>query len=286
MLRKLLDSGIGDAITVFCNTGKERLETLDFVHEVETRWGVPIVWLEYHRVPAEQIPSGVFPTSRRNLNLEKSKSKGETTHWFKQVDYLKASRNGEPFDEMLSWSSALPNVTSRICSTQLKLRTAMRFLFSNGVKEYGPHIGIRKDESHRATEILASCDSFEYPTFPLVEMGISESHVMDFWRKNDFDLRLQSYEGNCDLCFLKAKWKRMRLMIENPGMAEWWKNWEKNKITDTPNGRTFRLGETYSDVEQQALNENSQQQFCFVSQKDQDIPCSCAERAFGPEDDE
>lgn len=279
----MLDSG-QPFITCFCNTGKERLQTLDFVHEVETRWKVPIVWLEYHRVPAVFIPSGVFPTERRNQNLANSAKNGEHVHWFRKVNYDTASRNGGPFDELLYWASVLPNVTSRICSTQLKLRTAMRYLFSIGIHQYSPVIGIRKDEEHRATQILATCDSFEHPDFPLITAGITESEVQRFWKGNSFDLNLKSYEGNCDLCFLKAKWKRKLLILENPGMADWWKNWELKKA-GLQNGRYFRLGESYADIEAQALDENRQQDLCFTTEKDQDIPCSCAERAFGPEEE-
>lgn len=36
-----------DVIVTFANTGKEREETLRFVHDCGTHWNVPIVWLEY-----------------------------------------------------------------------------------------------------------------------------------------------------------------------------------------------------------------------------------------------
>lgn len=289
MLRRLLDCEDlhdGKWIVVFCNTGKERLETFHFVHEVETRWSVPVVWLEYHRTEAFNIPANVFPTERRNLNLAKAAASGETTHWFRQVNYKTASRNGEPFDELLEWMTVLPNVVSRGCSMQLKIRTAMRYIFSLGFKEYAPIIGIRKDEENRATQILASCDSFEHPRFPLIEMGVDESQVLDFWRHNEFDLKLKSYEGNCDLCFLKAKWKRILLAKDNPGMIDWWKNWERKKAHGTGNGKYFRLGEPYADIEWIANNKPEQPELCFVgSRSDDDIPCSCAERAFGDEDE-
>lgn len=292
MLRKLLDSGelkpnTPEWIIAFCNTGKERNETLDFVHEVETRWSVPVVWLEYHRVLASSIRPGIFPTERRNKNLAKASEKGETTHWFKQVDYHTASRNGEPFDELLEWMTVLPNVVSRGCSMQLKIRTAMRYLFSLGVKQYAPIIGIRKDEEQRSTQILANCDAFEHPRFPLIEARATELNVTQYWSANDFDLRLKSYEGNCDLCFLKAKWKRILLIQEHPEMPRWWKDWEtkKNVSDQCGNGKYFRLGEPYAEIERLAHSEPEQSEFCFIS-KSGDIPCSCAERGFGSNDEE
>ena len=50
MLRNILDAYGGalpsHIIAVFANTGKEFEQTLDFVHECETRWDAPIIWLE------------------------------------------------------------------------------------------------------------------------------------------------------------------------------------------------------------------------------------------------
>lgn len=289
MLRRLIDEEIkswDDWMVIFCNTGKERNETLDFVHEVETRWNVPVVWLEYHRVLASSIPAGIFPTDKRNQNLAKAAEAGETTHWFNRVDYATASRNGEPFDELLRIVSALPNVTGRSCSAQLKIRTAFRFMFFEGYKEFQNIIGIRKDEEHRAIEIKASSPKFAYPRFPLVEWGLSVVDVNQFWKRNDFDLLLDSYEGNCDLCFLKAKWKRLRIITEHPELLYWWKAWEANHPCNAVSGRgnMFRDGEPYALLEQIVQNQKLQSEFCFVSGKDQDIPCSCAERAFGGED--
>lgn len=287
MLRRLLDHGpLYGWHLIFCNTGKERSETLDFVHEVETRWDVLITWLEYHRVPARDIKPGVFPTEKRNQNLAKAAELGETTHWFREVNYKTASRNGEPFDELLEWASVLPNVVSRICSTQLKLRTAARYLFSCGVREYAPIIGIRKDEEHRSIQILASCESFEHPEFPLCKWGVSEREVNEFWKSQPFDLGLKQYEGNCDLCFLKAKWKRLLLVKENPGMIRWWSDWETRKNTGKmADGKYFRIGEPYADLERLVEQEKDQSEFCFVGGMDKDIPCSCAEKAFGGDED-
>jgi 3'-phosphoadenosine 5'-phosphosulfate sulfotransferase (PAPS reductase)/FAD synthetase len=269
-------------ITCFCNTGKERIETLEFVHQVETRWEVPVTWLEYERCAARSIPDGIFPTARRNQNLQKAKDADQTTHWFQEVDYTSASRRGEPFDKLLEWMGPLPNVVSRACSMQLKIRTAMRYLFFRGFKEYASHIGIRHDESMRSIQILAHCDPFEHPTFPLIEERVSEMDVLDFWKTNDFDLQLESYEGNCDLCFLKAKWKRVRLVRENPTLVHWWKDWEKKKKDRNARaGSVFRQGESYTDIEQIAQGPTQ----TTFDLNDYDIPCSCAEKGFAPDEE-
>jgi len=284
MLRRQLDTTPNyreDWLTIFCNTGKEFPQTLDFVHEMETRWQVPIVWLEYHRVPACSIPAGIFPTPRRNLNLAKAAARGESVHWFQIVNYGTASRDGKPFDELLNWMSVLPNVVSRGCSIQLKIRTAMRYLFSIGLKGYKSNIGIRMDEAHRATQILANCDTFEQPEFPLIRDGVTEREVLDFWSKNDFDLQLKSYQGNCDLCFLKAKWKRVLLAQENPGMTKWWKDWEAKKArSSNGNGINFRLNEPYDLIDRLAVEPTENIKRAIALAKEPDIACTCAEKAF------
>lgn len=41
-----------------------------------------------------------------------------------------------------------------------------------------------------------------------------------------FDLGLRSYEGNCDLCFLKSRAKLEAIIRENPGIERWWSDQE------------------------------------------------------------
>jgi 3'-phosphoadenosine 5'-phosphosulfate sulfotransferase (PAPS reductase)/FAD synthetase len=285
MLRRVLDDPSYDPKPpcIFCNTGKEMPQTLDFVRDMEEKWGIVVTWLEYCRVPAPQIPKGVFPTKRRNDNLERAVQNGEKYHWFKEVTHRTASRNGTPFNDLLEWSSVLPNPTGRICSVQLKMRTAFRYLCSLGVSQYEPLIGIRKDEDHRAIQIQSSADIFETPRFPLVEWNVCVDEVNSFWKNNDFDLQLDSMYGNCDLCFLKAKWKRLKLIRENPTMAEWWKGWENKKSKTAKNGGgVFRLGQSYSDLQDIALGP---QQIDLFSNNDHDIACSCAEKGFSSEED-
>ncbi len=47
MLRRILDTGLRpDVHVLFADTGKERLETYDFVRQCAQRWDVPIAWVE------------------------------------------------------------------------------------------------------------------------------------------------------------------------------------------------------------------------------------------------
>lgn len=271
-------------IVAFENTGKERDETLDFVHAVEMNWEIPIVWLEYCRYPASLIPSDIFPTERRITNHKKLQAARKATHWFNIVDYQSADRTGSPFDDFLSISSALPTAVGRGCSAQLKIRTCIRYCFSIGLHDFDSYIGIRNDESHRAIQIKATCENFLHPKFPLIDNNIIKSDVENFWLKQPFTLQLKNYEGNCDLCFLKSDWKRRAIMRAAPQRAYWWIKKEKDFTKQARVGTkiTFRNNETYEDVLADALQPELDLRFL----NNEDIPCSCAERGFEKESNE
>lgn len=281
MLRLLLDEVRDFAhrfVILFCNTGKERDETLDFVREIQERWGVDVVWLEYTRVPAVEIDPMIYPHPRSQKTIREQQEKGLTTHWFKVVDFATARRSGTlgtPFDELLGWASVLPNVQARFCTVQMKVRTMMRYMFSRGVYEWVDHIGIRADEAHRALEIKANAPKYRPCVFPLIERGISEADVMEFWRGQPFDLHLQPHEGNCDLCFLKAKHKRLKLMRDNPSMADWWIEQERAFAGKASgDGRFFRVGQPYEKLLRKSVG------FIHEEQGDLDIPCGCGDKGF------
>jgi 3'-phosphoadenosine 5'-phosphosulfate sulfotransferase (PAPS reductase)/FAD synthetase len=76
-----------DVVVAFANTGKEREETLRFVHECGSRWAVKVHWLEWRDDPAS----------------------------FEVVGFNSASRDGEPFAEMIRQKAAPPE--RRECAT-------------------------------------------------------------------------------------------------------------------------------------------------------------------------
>lgn len=242
---------------IFCNTGKEREETLDFVERCSQRWSVPITWLEYRWEPGR--------------------------HYFVEVDYATASRNGEPFEMVIQARSFLPNPIMRFCTAEMKIRTTNRYLHSIGWTEYTNAIGFRSDEPNRVAKLFrkrkveyiptlwedwiikeesrgADPPPGETPVTPLFDAGLSKDDVMGFWggqrcgadldawlatpkaERRGWDLELRQDEGNCDLCFLKGASKILRLIKDRPESAEWWAEKERQLvgIARGDAGATFR----------------------------------------------
>lgn len=180
-----------EKVILFANTGKERIETLDFVKDCADNWGLKIVWVE----------------AVIHHDIRKS-----STH--KVVSYHSASRNGEPFEEMIR-KYGIPNQAFPHCTRELKLNPMKSYMKSLGHKDYTSAIGIRFDEPQR----LSHNSKYIYPMY---RMGINEEKVRGFWNQQCFDLQLKSYEGNCDLCWKKSLRKKRTLIKENPNIADWW----------------------------------------------------------------
>jgi 3'-phosphoadenosine 5'-phosphosulfate sulfotransferase (PAPS reductase)/FAD synthetase len=209
---------------VFANTGVEREETLEFVRDCGEKFGVKINWVEYR--------SGV----------EK----------YVEVDFSSASRNGEPFTELVRKRQYLPNPVSRFCTQELKIRCMKRFMCArgyvkkgqgNGVRGGSPYwtnyVGIRADEPRRLHRSSAVNDLHDV-VHPLAYWGVTHRDVREFWQQQSFDLRLRSYEGNCTLCFLKGADKVMRVMRDRPDLAQWWIDREAEGLSSKPSGGRFR----------------------------------------------
>jgi len=186
---------------VFCNTGKERPETLDFVERCSQRWGVEIVWLEYRRV--------------------------EDRNTFAVVDYATASREGEPFESLIRVRNFLPNPVSRFCTTELKVRPIRDYCRSVGWDYWTAAVGIRADEPHRLAKARRQSSERWETVHPLAAAGVTLDYVAAFWDRHPFDLELMSHEGNCDLCFLKGAGRIRRILADHPHLVDWWARMEE-----------------------------------------------------------
>jgi hypothetical protein len=190
-----------NCIFVFMNTGKEREETLEFTNKCDKEFGLNLVWLE------------------ALVNSERGKV---TT--YKVVDFETASRNGEPFEDMLK-KYPLPNNRASNCTRELKQRPIDAYL-KNNYKDYNiiKVVGIRSDEAHRKS-VNAEKERVIYPLCD--EIQIDSNFIRGWWKNQSFDLQLKDYEGNCDLCFKKSLKKRLTIIKENPDIAKWWLEMEE-----------------------------------------------------------
>lgn len=229
MLRLILDAFGGrlpeDSRVVFCNTGREREETLKFVDDVAREWSVDIDWLEYRD---RLIDCGDGTTIRK--------------HSFERVSFATASRDGEPFSALIKRKRFLPNPVTRYCTTELKIQTTRRFLKSLGWAEWDSAIGIRYDEPRRWSKIRANRSGVkhDHPVMPLVDAKLAIGDVDRFWSGQSFRLDLMSHEGNCDLCFLKGRGKIQEIIERRPDLASWWIEQESNDFGTSVGPGLFR----------------------------------------------
>ncbi len=201
MLRQILDAHKGilpaNMFVVFANTGKEREETLRFVHDIETYWSVKIHWVEWRNTP----------------------------EGFEEVGYNSASRAGEPFAALIAKKGMPPNWQARFCTEFLKVRAMTAFMTSRCCPPgtYAEIIGLRYDEGTRVLKMLERNDrDGRQCVAPLAKAKAVLADVMAYWSAQPFDLALEPGEGNCDLCFLKGRGIRKELIRRRPPSAQWW----------------------------------------------------------------
>jgi hypothetical protein len=109
---------------------------------------------------------------------------------------------------------------------------------------------------------------------PLHDAKIVKRDVLKFWQDQPFDLRLdpESYQGNCDFCFLKNDTRLINLMRERlretggvvPPDIQWWIDKEVQA------GMFFRQTRSYAGLVQIA-----QSATLFEPSLDASIDCMC-----------
>jgi len=184
-----------EKVFIFANTGKELPETLDFINQCDKEWGLNVVWLEAKVINEKGIGTN-----------------------YKVVDYKTASREGQPFSDMLN-KYPMPNNFASNCTRELKLAPINKFVKSLGYTEVYTAMGIRWDERHRESN-TAKEQNIIYPL--IYDLKVDNKFIRDWWDRQDFDLQLKDYEGNCDLCFKKSLKKRLTIARERPETLKWW----------------------------------------------------------------
>jgi hypothetical protein len=200
MAKKLFD-GYRDKyamLVIFANTGLECEETLEFVDRCDRIWGFGLRWVE----------------AVVHHGQEKA-----STH--KEVSFETASRNGQPFEEVIK-KYGIPNMAYPHCTRELKanpIRSYVHTIWSPGT--YRIAVGIRGDERQRVTQqpefvypLTETPHLFKGLEFP--DMYATKPMINDWWEEQPFTLNLQEHEGNCQTCFKKSTPKLVRIAQEHP----------------------------------------------------------------------
>lgn len=245
MLRNVLDAWGGslpnDGHVLFANTGREHCATYEFVERIGRDW-CPVAWVECRR------------------------------GGFSEVLPAHASRNGEPFAELIRKRKFLPNPIARFCTSDLKVIPMRKWMEEKGYDDFTTVIGLRADEQRRVAKLRA--DHSRDIAMPLADAGVTAEMVKAYWRNAAFDLQLPNGDaafGNCDLCFLKGRSATERVMEAEPQRAKWWIDLEREI------GGTFRKDRPpYATI----LHQVTIQGRLFTESDDPNdttIPCDCTE---------
>jgi 3'-phosphoadenosine 5'-phosphosulfate sulfotransferase (PAPS reductase)/FAD synthetase len=277
MLRRTLDANPIEVLQkylliAFANTGKEDEATLRFVNRIDFEWCRPldlwITWLEYRSGMEDGGSLGAGPLP-------------EAT--YARVNYVTASREGEPFEALIRRRKFLPNPVSRFCTSELKIRTMHRYIRAQREwPEWDQFIGIRADEQRRVAKIRARGVSTETKDetmcMPLADAGVSVQDVGAFWDAQPFNLELltvngRTLEGNCDLCFLKPPAQRFALIKKKPTAPIWWIRMESLALSDKPEGARFcKDGPSYADLTKYAAEQRD-----MFDPDEEAIACFCGD---------
>jgi 3'-phosphoadenosine 5'-phosphosulfate sulfotransferase (PAPS reductase)/FAD synthetase len=227
-----------ELLFVFANTSREKEETLVFLDQLDKIWGLPIVWIE------AVVHHGL---------------KKASTHIV--TSFENAKRKGEVFEEVIK-KYGIPNRKFLHCTRELKTKPIWSYARSIGWGDFTKYItaiGYRRDEPKRVN-ILTCTEKRQW--YPLFEWDIKKPDVAFFFNRNSFDLQLEDWEGNCDLCHKKSKRKLLTRIKQDIESTIWHQKMEsmydqvkpeKMKFDKTP-CRFFRDGESIHDLIEQSID--------------------------------
>jgi hypothetical protein len=157
------------------------------------------------------------------------------------------------FDALTYWKRYLPNRVRRICTVELKIMVARRYLRPLIGTRFEQFIGFRADEPHRVNNYRQTYKQ-TVTRFPLYERGITREMVDQYWLTRPYTLQIPPILGNCDLCFLKGKNNLIKIMAQYPELADKWIEDERRANAGRVQGRvTFFPDTSYAELLKIAL---------------------------------
>ncbi|MCW7764466.1 phosphoadenosine phosphosulfate reductase family protein [Photorhabdus luminescens] len=182
-----------DVRYVFMDTGCEHPLTYKFIREIVKFWDIPLVILQ------------------AEMNPELGASNGYTI--WEPGDIQTRMPVLKPFTDMVK-KYGTPYIGGAFCTDRLKLRPFRDYCNDHfGRGNYQTWIGIRADEPRRLTRkdgvsYLADISDFD------------KQDVLDFWKKQQFDLQIPEHLGNCVFCIKKNSKKLGLACQDEPGLKK------------------------------------------------------------------
>lgn len=230
-----------DIKVVFANTGCEDEKTLEFVERCDNNFGWGVAWVE------AVVTHGARIGIRHKL-----------------VDFHSASRNGEPFEQVIK-KYGIFNMSNPSCTGRLKTEAMQSYMKSIGFNfgrklDHLTAIGFRADEADRKSE---NADNFGY-IYPLIKWGYTKRDVAKEIKTWSFDLEIKGdHHGNCKWCWKKSDRKLYTLALEDVSVFDFPEKMEKKygdkkpKMKNlSPDGRAyfFRGHRSSNDIKLEASN--------------------------------
>jgi hypothetical protein len=217
-----------EKVFVFCNTGMERKETIEFLKNIEKYWNLPLIKIE--GVYSKELGVGIK---------------------YKIVEWDNLNMTAKPFSEMIEHKNkgvfnGLPNQDAPYCSENLKTTPAKKLcddIF--GVNKYKIAIGFRKEDMPKRIS-WAEIKEEKRKIFPLLtdfERPISQLDLNKLWKKEKFKLELHGKFGNCELCWKKSDNNLIENIIFGTRFIDWYKE-EELKYNST----SFRNYKSIEDL--------------------------------------
>jgi len=191
---------------VFCNTGQERPETIQFLKNIVEHWGIPLNLIEGKYSQEKGV--GV----KHNL-----------------VGFHNLDMTGRPYKEAIQQMNknkivGVPCSVVPYCSEYLKIRPAHSFakeIF--GTVNYIKAIGYRREDLYSRTSMteIKANKKIIAPLITDFHEPIGNPELNDFYNDNPFQLGIHNKLGNCELCWKKSDRNLIEAIQYGTRFIEW-----------------------------------------------------------------
>lgn len=247
-----------EKLYVFCNTGMERPETIQFLKDIVHYWNIPL-----------NIIQGVYGTepgvgiSHEVVDFDTMDMKAKV--YSRAIEYM----------NKISWHG-VPNQAIPYCSEYLKTRPSAHFAKSVfGTKDYIKSIGFRKEDMPKRIS-WAEIKLDKHRIFPLLtdfEKPIDQYDLNVYFDSQPFKLMIHSKLSNCRICWKRENKLNAEIIRMNFEGDQYFIDWhlkEERKYGNT----FFRNNLSINDLVNMAQNPFTMN-IDFEEYRDDEFKCIC-----------